>query len=96
MLSRELLSSAVFVLGVFIAACAGIGGGGLNVPFFIILFGFMIKEATPLSHAAVARTLTQFPHPLLDFRYPNRILILPYSNPAGALARSLMDDAGDG
>eukprot|EP00658_Telonema_sp_P-2_P047394 TRINITY_DN36054_c0_g1_i4.p1 TRINITY_DN36054_c0_g1~~TRINITY_DN36054_c0_g1_i4.p1 ORF type:complete len:483 (+),score=93.47 TRINITY_DN36054_c0_g1_i4:130-1578(+) len=61
LLERELVATMAFVLGVFIAACAGIGGGGLNVPFFILLFGFMIKEATPLSHSAVmANSAAQF------------------------------------
>ena len=47
--------------GIFIAASAGIGGGGLNVPLFIIFFNFLIAEAIPLSHAAVmANSVAQF------------------------------------
>ena len=87
MVSRELVGTMVFVIAVFIAACAGIGGGGLNVPIFILLFGFMIKEATPLSHSAVmANSFAQFlinwpirhtqcDQPVLDYVAP--LVLLP-------------------
>jgi uncharacterized membrane protein YfcA len=40
----------VFSCGVFFAAAAGIGGGGLNVPFFILLFYFEIEEVGSAHH----------------------------------------------
>lgn len=42
----------MFLIGMC-ASAAGIGGGGLNVPALMIISGFRIKEAVPLSHSAV-------------------------------------------
>jgi len=53
MLQEDVL---LFVLMFCIAVCAGaagIGGGGLNVPVLMMVSSFGIKEAVPLSHAAV-------------------------------------------
>mmetsp|Transcript_9654 Transcript_9654/g.24692 ORF Transcript_9654/g.24692 Transcript_9654/m.24692 type:complete len:408 (-) Transcript_9654:274-1497(-) len=63
-----------------LAASAGIGGGGLNVPVLMIIFNFTPKEATVLSNTAVfGNTMSQLiinlrrpqPHdptkPLVDF-----------------------------
>jgi len=41
------------ILGLILAAGAGIGGGGLLVPIFILVFGFCIKHAIPLASVTV-------------------------------------------
>eukprot|EP00929_Paragymnodinium_shiwhaense_P097320 TRINITY_DN5904_c0_g1_i1.p1 TRINITY_DN5904_c0_g1~~TRINITY_DN5904_c0_g1_i1.p1 ORF type:complete len:561 (+),score=59.93 TRINITY_DN5904_c0_g1_i1:62-1744(+) len=46
------LIAAVFFIGIA-AGATGIGGGGLNVPMLMLWSRFDIKEAVPLSHAAV-------------------------------------------
>lgn len=81
----------LFVLMFAIAVCAGaagIGGGGLNVPILMMVGSFGIKEAVPLSHAAVmgnafAQLLVNAPqrHPNAPVRplihYELAILALP-------------------
>lgn len=40
-------------LGLMIAASGGIGGGGILVPLFILVFGFSPKHAIPLSNFTI-------------------------------------------
>ena len=40
-------------LGLVIAASGGIGGGGILVPLFILVFGFSPKHAIPLSNFTI-------------------------------------------
>ena len=76
--------------GTILAASAGIGGGGLNAPIFILVTGFIIQEAIPLSHATVmgnsiAQLVINFPQrhpfvdgpgkPLIDYAVP--LILLP-------------------
>ena len=44
---------ACTIIGLILAAGAGIGGGGLLVPIFILIFDFPIKHAIPLASATV-------------------------------------------
>lgn len=44
-------SLLLFITGV-LAGASGIGGGGINVPLLMIVQGFLIEEAVPLSHSA--------------------------------------------
>ena len=61
------------VLGLMVAAGGGIGGGGILVPIYTLVFGFSPKHAIPLSNVtvlggAMANTLLNWPkrHPLAD------------------------------
>jgi len=78
---------ALFVAGV-LAGAAGIGGGGLNVPLLMLIQGFYIYEAVPISHVlvfgnSVAQNLVNLQRrhpkdqrrPLVDFDVP--LLLLP-------------------
>lgn len=53
MLQEDLLLFIVMFIIAVCAGAAGIGGGGLNVPVLMMINSFGIKEAVPLSHAAV-------------------------------------------
>jgi len=53
MLQQDLLLFVSMFLIAVCAGAAGIGGGGLNVPILMMINAFGIKEAVPLSHAAV-------------------------------------------
>lgn len=53
MLQEDLLLFIVMFIIAVCAGAAGIGGGGLNVPILMMISSFGIKEAVPLSHAAV-------------------------------------------
>jgi hypothetical protein len=44
---------ACTIIGLILAAGAGIGGGGILVPVFILVFGFCIKHAIPLASVTV-------------------------------------------
>ncbi|KAL9183717.1 hypothetical protein ACHAXT_004573 [Thalassiosira profunda] len=81
-------------LGLIIAAGGGIGGGGILVPIFILVLGFMPKHAIPLSNVtvfggAIANTLrnARKRHPLADRPLIDWDLILVMEPPtlAGAL-----------
>ena len=62
----DIIGGCVLFCGMALAATAGIGGGGLNVPVLILLFNFEPKEATVLSNTAVlGNGLSQF---FLNFR----------------------------
>ena len=82
-----LLISLLAACGI-LAGAAGIGGGGLNVPILMLVGGFVVEEAVPLSHVAVfgnaiAQNLVNVqkahPHdssrPLIDMNLP--LLLLP-------------------
>lgn len=81
-----LLSAALFAAGT-LAGAAGIGGGGVNVPALLLLGGFAIEEAVPVSHLivlgnALAQNAVNLPRshpsgrgPLVDFGVP--LLLLP-------------------
>merc|ERR1719453_2258578 len=49
----DLLSLALSALGLIIAAGGGIGGGGILVPLFMILFKFRPKHAIALSNFCI-------------------------------------------
>ncbi|KAJ9465658.1 hypothetical protein DIPPA_02209 [Diplonema papillatum] len=77
---RDGLSVVAVFLCCMMAASAGIGGGGLFTPIYILLVGFIIQEATPLSHVTVfgnsiAQLVVNAPlrHPLIEG--PGRPLI---------------------
>ena len=50
---RDLAGSLVLLSGMALAATAGIGGGGLNVPVLLSIFNFNMDEAVVLSNTAV-------------------------------------------
>jgi len=88
MLPEDLILFIVMFLIAVCAGAAGIGGGGLNVPILMMINSFGIKEAVPLSHAAVmgnafAQLLVNAPqrHPSAPHRplihYELAILALP-------------------
>jgi len=88
MLPEDLTLFAVMFLIAVCAGAAGIGGGGLNVPILMMVSSFGIKEAVPLSHAAVmgnafAQLMVNSPqrHPNAESRplihYELAILALP-------------------
>lgn len=65
---RSIAGGAVLLCAMTLAASAGIGGGGLNVPVLMIIFNFTPKEATVLSNSAVfGNTLSQF---VINLRRP--------------------------
>ncbi len=81
-------------LGLFIAAGGGIGGGGILVPVYILIMGFLPKHAIPLSNVtvlggAVASTLRNIRkrHPTADRPLIDWDLIVAMEPPtvAGAL-----------
>jgi uncharacterized membrane protein YfcA len=49
----DFVGFACTIAGLVLAAGAGIGGGGLLVPIFILIFDFSIKHAFPLASATV-------------------------------------------
>ncbi|KAJ1460342.1 hypothetical protein M885DRAFT_509283 [Pelagophyceae sp. CCMP2097] len=50
---RDVLGGICLFCGLTLAASAGIGGGGLNVPILLLVFDFKMDEAVVLSNAAV-------------------------------------------
>lgn len=81
-------------LGLIIAAGGGIGGGGILVPIYILILGFMPKHAIPLSNVtvfggAIANTLrnSRKRHPAADRPLIDWDLIVVMEPPtlAGAL-----------
>eukprot|EP00931_Biecheleriopsis_adriatica_P070503 TRINITY_DN4426_c0_g1_i1.p1 TRINITY_DN4426_c0_g1~~TRINITY_DN4426_c0_g1_i1.p1 ORF type:complete len:526 (+),score=83.34 TRINITY_DN4426_c0_g1_i1:33-1610(+) len=53
MLQSDLWVFVTLLVVAAAAGAAGIGGGGLNVPILMVISGFTMKEAVPLSHVAV-------------------------------------------
>eukprot|EP01065_Artemidia_motanka_P029113 TRINITY_DN3506_c0_g1_i1.p1 TRINITY_DN3506_c0_g1~~TRINITY_DN3506_c0_g1_i1.p1 ORF type:complete len:573 (+),score=167.66 TRINITY_DN3506_c0_g1_i1:66-1721(+) len=51
--ARDIGAMVCVLFGCMLAASAGIGGGGLFVPIYMLINGFIIEEAIPLSHATV-------------------------------------------
>ena len=85
----------LFITGI-LAGASGIGGGGLNVPLLMIVQGFIIEEAVPLSHMmvlgnAVAQNIINLQRshpkeprrPMVDFDVP--LLLLPVQLGGNAL-----------
>lgn len=81
-------------LGLVVAAGGGIGGGGILVPIYILIFGFLPKHAIPLSNVtvfggAIANTLrnSRKRHPTADRPLIDWDLIVVMEPPtlAGAL-----------
>lgn len=86
--STDAYGTALLFLAGVLAGASGIGGGGLNVPLLMLVQGFIIEEAVPLSHVmvfgnAVAQNLVNLQRrhpkdarrPLVDFDIP--LLLLP-------------------
>ena len=86
----DAITCVAIFFGTILAAMAGIGGGGLNAPIYILITGFIIQEAIPMSHATVmgnsiAQLVINFrqrhPYvpgpgrPLIDYMVP--LLLLP-------------------
>eukprot|EP01060_Flectonema_neradi_P034907 TRINITY_DN6263_c1_g1_i1.p1 TRINITY_DN6263_c1_g1~~TRINITY_DN6263_c1_g1_i1.p1 ORF type:complete len:507 (+),score=107.16 TRINITY_DN6263_c1_g1_i1:73-1593(+) len=87
---RDGVAVGCIFFGTMLAASAGIGGGGLNTPVYILVLGFIIQEAIPLSHVtvfgnAVAQLIINYPQrhpfvqepgkPLIDYAVP--LILLP-------------------
>lgn len=51
--SNDVWGTIFTVLGLMIAASGGIGGGGILVPLFILVFGFQARYAIPLSNFCI-------------------------------------------
>ena len=92
--AEDFIGFFLAALGLILAAGGGIGGGGILVPIYILILGFMPKHAIPLSNVtvfggAVANTLRnarkRHPNadrPLIDW---DLILVMEPSTLAGAL-----------
>eukprot|EP00574_Skeletonema_japonicum_P003867 CAMPEP_0201723484 /NCGR_PEP_ID=MMETSP0593-20130828/7533_1 /ASSEMBLY_ACC=CAM_ASM_000672 /TAXON_ID=267983 /ORGANISM="Skeletonema japonicum, Strain CCMP2506" /LENGTH=559 /DNA_ID=CAMNT_0048214605 /DNA_START=62 /DNA_END=1741 /DNA_ORIENTATION=- len=92
--AEDFIGFFLAALGLILAAGGGIGGGGILVPIYILVLGFMPKHAIPLSNVtvfggAVANTIRnvrqRHPHadrPLIDW---DLILVMEPSTLAGAL-----------
>ena len=50
---QDWIGFACTVLGLMLAAGGGIGGGGLLLPIYILIFGFPVKHAIPLASSTV-------------------------------------------
>jgi hypothetical protein len=92
--AKDIIGFSLAAFGLIIAAGGGIGGGGMLVPIYILVLGFMPKHAIPLSNVtvfggAVANTLRNVSkrhpnadRPLIDW---DLILVMESSTLAGAL-----------
>ena len=88
------------IIGLMIAAGGGVGGGGILVPIYILVFGFSPKHAIPLSNVtvfggAVANTLLNASkrhpvanRPLVDW---DLILVMEPLTIAGALMGAFLN-----
>ena len=88
------------ILGLMVAAGGGIGGGGILVPIYILVWGFSPKHAIPLSNVtvfggAVANTVLNTPkrhphadRPLVDW---DLILVMEPLTIAGALIGAFLN-----
>ncbi len=92
--AEDFIGFFLAALGLILAAGGGIGGGGILVPIYILILGFMPKHAIPLSNVtvfggAVANTIRNVrqrhpnaDRPLIDW---DLILVMEPSTLAGAL-----------
>ena len=92
--AEDFIGFFLAALGLILAAGGGIGGGGILVPIYILVLGFMPKHAIPLSNVtvfggAVANTIRNVrqrhpnaDRPLIDW---DLILVMEPSTLAGAL-----------
>ena len=71
--TSDYVGFACATVGLMIAAGGGVGGGGILVPIYILVFGFSPKHAIPLSNVtvfggAIANTIytSDKRHPLAD------------------------------
>jgi uncharacterized membrane protein YfcA len=92
--AEDFIGFFLATLGLVLAAGGGIGGGGILVPIYILILGFMPKHAIPLSNVtvfggAIANTIhnvrQRHPNadrPLIDW---DLILVMEPSTLAGAL-----------
>lgn len=94
--SIDAYGTALLFLAGVLAGASGIGGGGLNVPLLMLVQGFIIEEAVPLSHVmvlgnSIAQNLVNLQRrhprdarrPLVDFDIP--VLLLPMQLGGNAL-----------
>jgi hypothetical protein len=70
---NDIYGSLIMVVALFIAAASGIGGGGVLLPLFMIVFGFKPKAAIALSNFCILGNsviniivFAQRRHPLAD------------------------------
>ncbi len=68
--SSDIWGTILITLGLLIAASGGIGGGGILVPLFILVFGFRPRYAIPLSNFCI-----------LGSSITNMVLNLPKRHP---------------
>ena len=92
--AEDFIGFFLAALGLILAAGGGIGGGGILVPIYILVLGFMPKHAIPLSNVtvfggAIANTIRNVrqrhptaDRPLIDW---DLILVMEPSTLAGAL-----------
>lgn len=86
--AEDFVGTALLFAGGVLAGASGIGGGGLNVPILMLALGFIVNEATSISHMmvvgnAIAQNLVNLrrrhpldaSRPLVDFDIP--LLLLP-------------------
>lgn len=50
---KDALTAAILLVGSCVAAGAGVGGGGLNVPMLVFINGFTASSAIPLSSVRI-------------------------------------------
>jgi uncharacterized membrane protein YfcA len=98
--SRDVAGFVLAMLGLLIAAGGGIGGGGILVPIYILVWNFTPKHAIPLSNitvfgGAVANTALNWPkrhptadRPLIDW---DLILVMEPLTIAGALGGAIFN-----
>ena len=72
-LTLDIIVSLLAMIATISASASGIGGGGLLVPIYLIVMGWSVKNAVPLSNAtifgnAVTNIIINFPlrHPTAD------------------------------
>lgn len=75
--SYDIWGTIFVVLGLLIAASGGIGGGGILVPLFILVFGFHAKYAVALSNFCILGSSIMNMYMNLSKRHPltNRPLV---------------------
>jgi hypothetical protein len=94
--STDAYGTALLFLAGVLAGASGIGGGGLNVPLLMLVQGFIIEEAVPISHVmvlgnSIAQNVVNLQRrhpkdtrrPLVDFDIP--LLLLPMQLGGNAL-----------
>ena len=67
----DLWGTLLVTLGLLIAASGGIGGGGILVPLFILVFGFRPRYAIPLSNFSILGSSIMNMAMNLPKRHPN-------------------------